>query len=162
MRISHTYSSYSDVTCGIPQGSILGPRPFNIGIYGMFLLKSSFDIASYADENTPSVSSPIEDLELKIKSRIRNLLLSLKVFRQNHIKSNPNKCCILFTSLNPIQMIIETILTITAQRKSCVEFKLTCDSCFESHYLHYAKKLVKSYILFQELQRTGTSKNRNG
>ena len=58
IRINHTYSSYSDVTCGAPQGSILGPLLFNIDICDMLRLNSSFDIAGYVDDNTSSISGP--------------------------------------------------------------------------------------------------------
>ena len=66
IRINHAYNSCSDVTCGVLQGSILGPLLFNIDIFDMFLLNSPFDIASYADDD------PTEDLvktELEISRR---------------------------------------------------------------------------------------------
>lgn len=55
-KISYTYSFYQDVTCGVPQGFILRPSLFNIGICNMFRLNSSFDIASYADDSKPYIS----------------------------------------------------------------------------------------------------------
>ena len=62
IRSNYTYSFCSNVTCCITQGFILSPFLFNIDICDMFLLNSSFDIASYADVNTPYFSCLTKDL----------------------------------------------------------------------------------------------------
>ena len=51
-----------------PKIFILGPFRFSIGACDMFLLKSSFDIARYADDNTLYISGPNEDCS---ENRIR-------------------------------------------------------------------------------------------
>ena len=53
VKINGTYSSWSDILFGFPQGSILGPLLFNIFIYDMFYFLEGFDIANYADGYTP-------------------------------------------------------------------------------------------------------------
>ena len=47
---------------GIPQGTILGLLHFSIDICDMFLLNRYFEIASYADDNTPYINEPTKDL----------------------------------------------------------------------------------------------------
>ena len=52
-KVNNSYSSYSKIDFGVPQGSILGPFLFNIYICDMFYLKSECNIVSYADNTTP-------------------------------------------------------------------------------------------------------------
>ena len=52
-KIHNSYNPYAHIACGIPQGSILGLLLFNINICDMFFEKYEYDIASYADDNTP-------------------------------------------------------------------------------------------------------------
>ena len=37
---------------GVPQGSILGPLPFDIFLSGIFLFISKCQLSNYADDNT--------------------------------------------------------------------------------------------------------------
>ena len=74
----------------LPQGSILDSLLLNIDICEMFLLNSLFDIASHVDDYTPYISSPTEDL-VKTELEISCINFS-KWFKENHMKSNPDKC----------------------------------------------------------------------
>ena len=47
------FSPYPNIACGVLQGSILGPLLFNINICNIFFEKYEYDVASYADDNTP-------------------------------------------------------------------------------------------------------------
>ena len=47
-----SFSSWNEVMTGVPQGSILGPLPFDIFLSGIFLFISKCQLSNYADDNT--------------------------------------------------------------------------------------------------------------
>ena len=58
-RIGDSYSSWQEILYGVPQGSILGPLLFNADLCDLFITTSRYDIANYADDNTPYASEDI-------------------------------------------------------------------------------------------------------
>ena len=52
-KINNAFSRYSEITYGIPQGSILDPLLINIYVCDTFFEIIECDITSYADNNTP-------------------------------------------------------------------------------------------------------------
>ena len=59
VKLSSTYSSWSEIIFGVPQGSILGPLLFNIFLCNLFQFFSDLDITSYADDNSSHSTSII-------------------------------------------------------------------------------------------------------
>ena len=60
-KINSEYSSWKEITFGVPQGSIVGPLLFNIFLSDLFLIMQN--IASYADDNTPyTTGNSIEEV----------------------------------------------------------------------------------------------------
>ena len=45
-------SQYHNISCGIPQGSVMGPLLFNIVINDLPSVTKSFDFVMYADDTT--------------------------------------------------------------------------------------------------------------
>ena len=104
-KVSNTYSTFSDIIFGVPQGSILGPLLFNIYICDMFYDNTDCDIASYADDNTPYCSSfSLDKVINKLETYTSNIF---KWFHQNHMKVNAEKCHLLFTTKNAVSTNIE-------------------------------------------------------
>ena len=53
VKINSSFSDYSNVETGVPQGSISGPLFFNILISNLFFDDIDIDLENYADDTTP-------------------------------------------------------------------------------------------------------------
>ena len=89
MKLNGTYISWSEIIFGVPQGSILGPLPFNIFLCDLFQFFPDLNITNYADDNTPhstniNLNKVLHDLE-KMSDTL------FKWFTDNLLKANLEK-----------------------------------------------------------------------
>ena len=92
IQVNSKYSSWSEIICGVPQGSILGPLLFNIYLSDLFIFVSP-NIVNYADDISPCATS--EDTKSVI-NHLENEVKSLLQWLQN--KANPDKSHLLLNS----------------------------------------------------------------
>ena len=93
VKINSSFSHWTKVESGIPQGSIKGSLLFNVYICDLFFDIIEIDIANYADDTTPCI------LDLKLENIVKlleeNADKLFDWFSNNCLKANPDKCYLL-------------------------------------------------------------------
>ena len=94
-KINHSFSSWTELLQGVPQGSVLGPLLFNIYINDFFFIIEQTEICSYADDNT--INACDMSLENLLRRLEHNSHLAIEWFKQNYMKLNERKCHLLIS-----------------------------------------------------------------
>ena len=89
VKINDSFSSWSEILFGVPQGSILGPLLFNIFICDMFYFTEDYEIANYADDSTPSSAKPDHKPVVQESEVLSSILFTW--LRNNYMKANTDK-----------------------------------------------------------------------
>ena len=64
IKVYKTFSNWTNILHGVPQGSILGPLIFTVFLYDLFLFKPNIALVSYADDSTPFAVGGSSELEI--------------------------------------------------------------------------------------------------
>ena len=130
-KMNSEYSSWEEIMFGVPQGSIPGPLFFNIFLCDLFLIMKNTDIASYADDNTPyTTGNSIEEVIQKLENAAKTLF---QWFRDNHMKTNPDKFRFLCSSNRELSLTIENQIIKNSKFKKLPGIKLDSKLNFNSH-----------------------------
>ena len=92
-KVNNYFSKWSEITSGVPQGSILGTLLFNIYVNDIFYFVDEDNITNYADDTTPYSIDTNVISNLEIDSSIL-----LRWFEDNLFKLNADKCKLLITN----------------------------------------------------------------
>ena len=88
-KIGSSYSSWEDITSGVPQGSILGPLLFNIFLCDLFHEYQYSYFANYADNTTPYI---VGDNTTEVLTNLSSLAQKIFTwFANNKTKANHDK-----------------------------------------------------------------------
>jgi ribonuclease P/MRP protein subunit RPP40 len=89
-KINTSFSTWSYILSGVPQGSILGPLLFNIYLNDLFFQIIYTHTCNFADDTTISAcSTKLEDLLYNLEYDIQSAIMW---FDNNYMKLNKEKC----------------------------------------------------------------------
>ena len=93
-KINKSFSSWSALLQGVPQGSVLGPLLFNIYLNDLFYFLSCH-VCNFADDTTPYVCNKnLEFVLLKLEEQYN---IAINWFENNYMKMNSDKCHLLIS-----------------------------------------------------------------
>ena len=102
VKINTTFSSWTQLLQGVPQGSVLGPILFNIYINDIFFALKGVDICNFADDTTEYVCD--SNLKTVLETLEHNSELAIAWFETNYMKLNTDKCHLLISGNKNEQM----------------------------------------------------------
>ena len=104
VKIESSFSSWSELIQGVPQGSVLGPLLFNIYLNDLFFALKDVEVCNFADDATLFVC----DLELNtaLNKLEENSAIALTWLEINYMKLNSHKCHLLVSGHHYEEMFI--------------------------------------------------------
>ena len=92
-KINTSFSSWTELLTGVPQGSVLGPLLFNIYLNDLFWVNEETEACNFADDTTLYACD--QDLGTVIRKLEHDSLLAIEWFETNYMKLNADKCHLL-------------------------------------------------------------------
>ena len=149
MKLNGTYSSWSEILFGVPQGSILGPLLFNIFLCNLLQFFPDVDIANYADDNTPHSSNINLNKVLHDLEKISNTFF--KWFTNDLLKANPEKSYLLTNSTQEIQINIGEIAISSSKCEKLLGIHFDDKLKFDPHVRSLCKKASQKLNAFARI-----------
>ena len=148
-RMDHSSSEPAFLTCGVPQGSILGPLLFLIYINDLSVALSSLFPVLFADDTNLFLSH--SDFSMLMTKANSDLINASRWFKLNKLSLNIKKSCfIIFTEKNKKYYKFKSCLSIgkneLTQVSSTTFLGVLIDErlSWKSHIRHVSNKISKS------------------
>ena len=138
-KINNSFSSWSEILCGMPQGSVLGPKFFNIYINDLFFLFVKTSVCNMADDTTPyaceiDLPTLLQNLESDTKSAIM-------WFDANNMMLNQPKCHFLMSgSPEHLWVNVGEQVIMESYQEKLLGITIDKELKFNSHLLDICKK----------------------
>ena len=104
-KIDGSYSTWKEILSGMPQGSVNGPKWFNIYINDLFFLFINTEVCNIADDSTPYACNA--NLRLLLQHLESDVASAIMWFDANYMKLNQSKCHFLISTNSPEHLWIQ-------------------------------------------------------
>ena len=137
--VGSSISTYLDIVCGVPQGSILGPLLFNIDLCDLFFESYSSDFANFADDTTPyesghSFNEVINNLETTTEK-------VFEWFSFNNLRANTSKCHLFVSPYEPVSLNVRGSTIESSSREKLLGIFIDSNFTFEYHMNRICRKI---------------------
>ena len=138
VKVNDAYSSWKDIFCGVPQGSILGPLLFNIHLCDLFYFLEDLDIPSYADDTTIYTVSEKKESAIRALEASSSLLFGW--FNNNFIKANSDKSHLTISCAEATTSVIDGLPIDSSKTEVLLRITIDYELKFDDHANCLCKK----------------------
>ena len=152
-KIDGSYSTWRKILQGVPQGSVVGPKWFNIYLNDLFFLFLNTEVCNIADDTTPYACDA--DLVALLQNLESDVASAILWFDANYMKLNQPKCHFIAPSHSPEELWIKVGQQIIWESKQERLLGLDVDKQlkFEKHVKNICQKASAKVTALSRLIR---------